>query len=498
MQLVITEKQLRKLSSQITANQAVTEEDGDAAAAAPEAGTSSDGNTKTGASKWESGVTRGPGNQIGVTKWSDVVGSSLKRGKANPLSEQVLLGGPVPIDPVALNYTFNPATDTPTKEYITFWGNKINLPADGSVTVSLWKDDPEKPRALLFKNAVRDPDMPEYIYWPRQYVDPETKKPYTKNELAPDDDWLIKKFPTGTVKYIETNSDKRIYTVLLTQRSEKTGWEVNNNYFYADTGAGKYIPFDPKKYVHVSFTTDALKFLKENWAIIGEIIVSIAAGILSGGATLIVQAMVQAGVSIVFAGTVYALSDKTSADTVGLVTGILIGCLPFIPAATKLGVRGPLKSLAKYGDELALAKNNDEIINIISKFDEADQILVTRCMKQIPKAEFEKVISNKLVQGFSAEVRAGKINLAKIPGSQLRWWKELLVEGGGAIPIAVAGHAYSSIQERKDAEKQILDAIRLKSNNATQPANNQQPTNNQQSANTTKPVTADPLGIRKK
>jgi hypothetical protein len=35
--------------------------------------------------KWESGVTRGPGNQIGLTKWSDIVGSVLKRGKANPL-----------------------------------------------------------------------------------------------------------------------------------------------------------------------------------------------------------------------------------------------------------------------------------------------------------------------------------------------------------------------------------------------------------------------------
>ena len=35
--------------------------------------------------KWESGATRGPGNQISVTKWSDVVGSSLTRGKANPL-----------------------------------------------------------------------------------------------------------------------------------------------------------------------------------------------------------------------------------------------------------------------------------------------------------------------------------------------------------------------------------------------------------------------------
>ena len=35
--------------------------------------------------KWESGTSRGPANQLGVTKWSDIVGSSLKRGKANPL-----------------------------------------------------------------------------------------------------------------------------------------------------------------------------------------------------------------------------------------------------------------------------------------------------------------------------------------------------------------------------------------------------------------------------
>ena len=35
--------------------------------------------------KWESGIVRGPSNQIGVTKWSDIVGSTLKRGKSNPL-----------------------------------------------------------------------------------------------------------------------------------------------------------------------------------------------------------------------------------------------------------------------------------------------------------------------------------------------------------------------------------------------------------------------------
>ena len=33
--------------------------------------------------KWESGVTRGPANQIGLTKWRDVV--KINRGKANTL-----------------------------------------------------------------------------------------------------------------------------------------------------------------------------------------------------------------------------------------------------------------------------------------------------------------------------------------------------------------------------------------------------------------------------
>jgi len=33
--------------------------------------------------KWETGAVRGPANQIGLTKWSDVV--KINRGKANTL-----------------------------------------------------------------------------------------------------------------------------------------------------------------------------------------------------------------------------------------------------------------------------------------------------------------------------------------------------------------------------------------------------------------------------
>lgn len=89
MRLVITEKQLAEL---IRANSQSLQLSEEGEEGAPETGTSSDGEKKTNASKWESGVTRGPGNQIGVTKWSEVVGSKITRGKANPLSEQLANG----------------------------------------------------------------------------------------------------------------------------------------------------------------------------------------------------------------------------------------------------------------------------------------------------------------------------------------------------------------------------------------------------------------------
>lgn len=87
MELVFTKKLLQE-----TISKEIEEQGTDPAAAQPEAGTS---DTQAGGQgypqvgKWESGVGReGPANQIGVTKWADVVGAKLVRGKANPLKEQ--------------------------------------------------------------------------------------------------------------------------------------------------------------------------------------------------------------------------------------------------------------------------------------------------------------------------------------------------------------------------------------------------------------------------
>lgn len=89
MKILINEKQLKLILSK---NLEIEEQEApiagtDPAAAQPTAGTSSSG-SKQGypeVGKWESGATRGPANQVGVTKWSDIVGSTLKRDKGNQL-----------------------------------------------------------------------------------------------------------------------------------------------------------------------------------------------------------------------------------------------------------------------------------------------------------------------------------------------------------------------------------------------------------------------------
>jgi ABC-type multidrug transport system fused ATPase/permease subunit len=86
MKLIISEKQLQQLVKMHAKSQELSEEGEEGA---PEAGTSSDGDKKTGMPKWESGINRGPANQIAVTRWKDIDGTTPARGKANTLWEQL-------------------------------------------------------------------------------------------------------------------------------------------------------------------------------------------------------------------------------------------------------------------------------------------------------------------------------------------------------------------------------------------------------------------------
>lgn len=83
MKLVISEKQLQLLLSKRNNNQEIEEQDSEPSSGTSDTQSGGEGYPEVG--KWESGVERGPANQIGVTKWSDVVGGKLERGKANPI-----------------------------------------------------------------------------------------------------------------------------------------------------------------------------------------------------------------------------------------------------------------------------------------------------------------------------------------------------------------------------------------------------------------------------
>jgi hypothetical protein len=86
MKLQVSEEQFKKIISNLN-NEEMTEQESPVSPE-PAAGTSSTQSGGTGypeVGKWETGITRGPANQVGVTKWSDIVGANLKRGKSNPL-----------------------------------------------------------------------------------------------------------------------------------------------------------------------------------------------------------------------------------------------------------------------------------------------------------------------------------------------------------------------------------------------------------------------------
>jgi hypothetical protein len=91
MKVALSEKQLKLITSMVEADGDTSASSGaDTASTASSSQSSGTQSSKAGypaVDKWESGITRGPANPIGVAKWSDVVGAKLTRGHANPLNE---------------------------------------------------------------------------------------------------------------------------------------------------------------------------------------------------------------------------------------------------------------------------------------------------------------------------------------------------------------------------------------------------------------------------
>lgn len=256
MKLGLTDKQYYNLLS-------LLQEQAEAPAAEPEKGTSdkqTGGQGYPAVGKWESGVTRGPGNQIGVTKWSDVVGSKLTRGKSNPLKEieytkrsllrlmneqtpiktkkrtgrvYVEYMGSVPNDLVTGSaddpwYRESTSYNPGNTQYKTYWGETISIPNQG-YKVELWTPSTNRLGDVGFRlnqngkiqqtrNLTSD-EIERYKKLPQDQIDNNLKNykidlntnTQTYEYNPPTEGYLRKIFPDGTVKNIIDYENHNLY-----------------------------------------------------------------------------------------------------------------------------------------------------------------------------------------------------------------------------------------------------------------------------------------------
>ena len=416
MKIGLSEKQYNRILTYVSENEEIREDEG-VPAAEPEAGTSSKQSGGQGypeVGKWESGVTRGPANQVGVTKWSDIVGSTLKRDRANPLKEQSVIGAPSNGTPQGSlggrpdgyeEGEYSLWSGTPTKIYKTLWDEEIKIPDDGTIKVTLWKDEDDRLK-LFSSNSNYDQDGKWYLSDRKT----ETIKP-TKEYM----DLII---PTGHIRFIKVINENKTYTTSIILKDKKI-WDVRPGY-----RNGNEI-YDWEEYVTRGFK----QWWADNWEMVLTIVASAVAGILTGGASIWVQAAWQAAAGVGAATFAYLVTDPKDRDNVGYGINIILSFVPYMSAAGKIGIKAPLAGLSKISPKLNKATNMDEVFNAIKGLSDTEQILATRMIQQVPK-EFNREFKTTMMEGFVKSVRSGNIKLSKIPFAERMWWKQLAAETG--------------------------------------------------------------------
>jgi hypothetical protein len=399
MKIGLSEKQYKTILTYVSENHEVTEDE-EVPSAEPEAGTSSQQSGGQGypeVGKWESGVTRGPANQVGVTKWSDIVGSTLKRGKSNQLKEQS-----EPNQEVEGEYSL--WSGTPTETHRTVWGEEIKIPTDGTIKITLWKEGDDKLK-IFSSNKNYDQDGKWYL------SDGKTPTPKPSKEYM---DLIIQ---TGTIRFIKVVNENITYTTSIVLKSNV--WDIANYYKSGDK------VYDAEEYVTRGFK----QWWSDNWEIVLTIVASAVAGLLTGGMSIWAQAAAQAFAGVAAATFAHFVTDADKRDNVGYGINILLSFVPFTSAGLKIGIKAPLKSLPKIAPKLNGAKSMGEVFDLIKQLDPPDQLLATRMIRQVPK-EFNREFKTKLMEGFVKSVRKGEIIITKIPFKERMWWKQMAVELG--------------------------------------------------------------------
>lgn len=370
MDILITEKQLKKIIKKGEMDEQDTGPDPQ-----PQAGTSaqqSGGQGYPEVGKWESGVTRGPANQIGITKWSDVVGASLKRDKANQLKEQVVRGK----DEIKK-----------LKQILAMDGKTLYAPTDTQIVDILDPSDFNIGGKITVRQLLSKSNG--------GYGNSETERwlPSSWGNVFPENSVISFMTPDG-LKYEAKIRNPTLYE--LTKRHEFKGTKAFWDEFYSmepQSGNWKFIGyFDDNNNQFVPLETEFTFLEKLNewkyWILTG---LSILAFLVFPEGIALYVAM-----GFDFVAAVMMFIEK---DYIGAFLSVILAFIPFIGPKLKWW-RVSAERTKILAQEIAKYDNVDDLYRYINSLEKTEKTALQTLLKENPE-QLVKMIDDELLNQMS-------------------------------------------------------------------------------------------------
>ena len=394
MKLGLTEKQYKNLLTLIA-------EQADAPAAEPEKGTSdkqSGGQGYPSVGKWESGITRGPANQIGVTKWADVVGSKLTRSKGNQLKEQIVAPSDSfeRWDEEAAKKKRDEAEENArvdefnSKYYVldTVPGynqtNTIVVPkivGNNQTTVKFFDNNSD----TKLNSHFYDPSLSSKIL---EFIDK------NENWCVPTHIEINDMFPEGTVKTFTVNGIQ--YTIWI-RLSKEDIIKKHRNWQYMGYRDFNETPYKQELYVTLKDIPTTLLYKEKGWwQKFGNGILMTAQFI----SFLVFPETIGIWVALGF-DALMVINSAIEEDNIGVIIGIICAFLPFIGDGLGIGVVTSSQA-RRITSAIKDCKTEEELLRVINeskRLTQSDKYILQRIIKEDPqkigklldKSMFEKV-----------------------------------------------------------------------------------------------------------
>lgn len=434
MELCITDTQLKSLIKNTLKTKELSEQ-GETVNPEPKSGTS---DKQTGAAgypevgKWESGVTRGPANQVKVTKWSDVVGTNLKRSKANQLKEQEI--GMIPGRTTQIAQTLNaPEIEKKKKIDQNFKQNYFTVKIPKTLTTKGGTDlvlPKTNPTGIATKYSLHKHPLNSSGYF-KGWIGSAWEK------YIPDQRQLEEILPNGTLRSFT------IGDVQYTGRIKRTSDNplLYQFLWYYDKNGD---PYNPNDYISKNEVPEEYQYDDSWWAEWGQWTLTagsiIAAVFIPGAQGLLISI----GLDLVAAADLYIRED----DTVGAGISVVLAFIPVIGQEI-LGI-GKVTGVGRFSEtsmnpqtvkklskEFATLKTEKEVVNKINSLPSNEKSFVIKLLNEDPN-KIGKLIereiykrTNKRIVNLEQSKRwvnhlNGLVKSGKIDKKGISWWYNTL------------------------------------------------------------------------